>query len=67
MCQVNLFMKEDNSERLLYENITQMETTLNGLRVSTLFEGTSEILNTMIDHIDFSAGKIVIRSCLNRE
>ncbi len=62
MCQVNIYLKEEESEKLLHEHITKMEFIGQGVRISTLLEGTTELADMSVDHIDFSAGKIIVHS-----
>ncbi len=62
MCQVNVYLKEEESEKLLHEHITKMEFIDRGVRISTLLEGTTDLADMIVDHIDFSAGKIVLHS-----
>ena len=62
MCQVNVYLKEEKSERLLHEHITKMEIKNSGVRISTLLEGTTDLTDMVVDHIDFSAGKIVLHN-----
>lgn len=60
MCQVSAYVRNGEKEELLRENVTSMEMLDEGLRVSTLFEGPADYHELSIDHIDFSAGRVVL-------
>ncbi len=62
MCQVNVYVQEEKNQKLLHENITKMEILKAGVRINTMFEGTTDLADMVIDHIDFSAGKIVLQN-----
>ncbi len=61
MCQVSAYVQEGTKEELLKENVTKLEILTGGLRMSTLFEGTVDLPDLVLDHIDFSAGKVVLK------
>lgn len=63
MCQVSVYVQEGDREELLKDNITKLEVVAKGLRVSTLFEGATDLDNMMLQQIDFSAGKVVVQKC----
>ena len=60
MCQMNIVLQEGEKEEILKEDITTLEVLENALRVSTLFEGPTELNNMAIRKIDFSGGKVIL-------
>ncbi len=60
MCEMRVIVEQDGMEEILKENITKLEITPNGIKVNSLFEGSSEIHDLVIDFIDFTAGKVVL-------
>lgn len=60
MCQMSVFVKDGEKEELFQENVTRMEILDKGVRINTLFEGPADISDMRVDHIDFSAGRIVL-------
>ncbi len=59
MCQVSAFVKADNNEELLTENVTSLKILDRGVQLNTLFEGLVDYQDLMLTQIDFSAGRIV--------
>ncbi len=60
MCQTNAVLEKDGGEELLLENVTKLEVAEEGLRITTLFEGTTSWPKTAIRSIDFAAGKVYL-------
>lgn len=60
MCQISVFVKEGNKEELLKENVTNLEILDKSIRVSSLFEGPTELDEMILRRIDFSAGKVFL-------
>ncbi len=60
MCEMRIVSEQDGGEKVLGENITKLEVLANGVRVTSLFKGATEMSNMVIDSIDFTAGKIVL-------
>ena len=61
MCQTNVLLeKEDGSEEVLLENVTSIEVLAEGLRVTSLFEGSKQLEKLAIRRIDFSGGKVYL-------
>jgi predicted RNA-binding protein len=59
MCQVSAYLVDGGKEELLKENVTKLEMLTDGLRITTLFEGSVDLSEMVLNSIDFSAGKIV--------
>ncbi len=60
MCQTSAFVEKDGKEEMLLENVTSLEVVDNGLRISTLFEGSQDFPGYAIRKIDFSGGKLYL-------
>ena len=61
MCQTNVLMVKNNEEELLLENVTKLEVLDDGLRITSLFEGTKDLMGIAIHSIDFAGGKVYLR------
>jgi len=53
-------MEKSGEEELLLENVTTLEVLENGLKITSLFEGTKEINGVAIRRIDFAGGKVYL-------
>jgi len=54
-------MMEKNGEtELLLEDVTALEVIDDGLKVSTLFEGTKDLHGVALRRIDFTGGKVFL-------
>jgi predicted RNA-binding protein len=60
MCQTNVLMVKNGEEELLLENVTKLEVLDDGLKVTSLFEGTKELIDVTIRSIDFAGGKVYL-------
>lgn len=60
MCQTNVLMLKNGEEELLLENVTKLEVLDNGLRITSLFEGTKDLIGVVIRSIDFAGGKVYL-------
>lgn len=60
MCQTNVLLEKDGKTELMLEDVTSLEVMGNGLKISTLFEGTKEFSGLVINRIDFSGGKVFV-------
>lgn len=61
MCQMKVLLERDGREELILENVTLLEQTGDGLRVSTLFE-EPRLVPGVLARIDFLAGRVVLRA-----
>ncbi len=61
MCQISVFVEQDGVEELLLEDVTNLSNEKTGVTVSTLFEGSREVTDVVIESIDFMAGKVLLR------
>jgi predicted RNA-binding protein len=53
-------MVKNGEEELLVENVTKLEVLDDGLKISSLFEGTKELVGVAIRSIDFTGGKVYL-------
>ncbi len=60
MCQTSVLLEKSGEEELLLENVTTLEVLENGLKITSLFEGTKEFLGVAINRIDFAGGKVFL-------
>ncbi len=61
MCQVTMYVREQEKEELIMENVTSLEPLASGYRVGSLFEAPSDFEDLVLEQIDFLAGKLVFR------
>ncbi len=60
MCQTSVVLEHEESEELLFENVTALEVIDTGVSIITLFEGAREYADVAIKRIDFNAGKVFL-------
>ena len=60
MCQTSIFVKDGSKEELLRENVTTVEILDKCIRVSSLFEGSTDFDDMVLRRIDFNAGKVFL-------
>lgn len=60
MCQISVVVERDGNEEKILENVTRLDVTTQGVRLSTLFEDPQEVNNVSIQYIDFLGGKVVL-------
>ncbi len=60
MCQTSAILEKDGGQELLLENVTSLEVESNGLKITTLFEGTASWPGVAIRRIDFTGGKVYL-------
>jgi len=61
MCQTSVVMERDGKVELVKENVTRLDVLAKGVRISTLFEGVTDLTDMTIHHIDFLAGKVYLK------
>jgi predicted RNA-binding protein len=54
-------MVKNGEEELLLENVTKLEILDDALKITSLFEGTKELIGVAIRSIDFAGGKVYLR------
>jgi predicted RNA-binding protein len=60
MCQMKVLLESGGREEIILENVTLLETTPEGMRVSTLFE-EPRLVKGVLKKIDFLAGRVILR------
>ena len=61
MCQMNAVIEQDGKVDLIRESVTRLDVLTQGVRLSSLFDGTMDLPDMVIDHIDFLTGKLYLR------
>lgn len=61
MCEIRVVMEQDGIEEMLMQNVTRLEVRETSISVTSLFEGSMEIPNSVVRHIDFLAGKVFLQ------
>ncbi|MDR3631233.1 MAG: CooT family nickel-binding protein [Desulfocapsaceae bacterium] len=61
MCQMSAVIEHDGKTELVKENITRLDVLAKGVRISTLFEGPTELSDLAIHYIDFLTGKVFLQ------
>ena len=61
MCQMNAVVEHDGKVETVKENITRLEVLAKGVKISTLFEGPTELIGMAVHHIDFLTGKVFLQ------
>ena len=61
MCQMSAVFEHEGKVELVKENIIRLDMLPTGVRISTLFEGPTEIVGMGVHHIDFLNGKVFLQ------
>jgi len=61
MCQISVFVEKDGAEELLLEDVTNLSVEPTGVKISTLFDGSRDVADTVVGSIDFMAGKVLLK------
>jgi predicted RNA-binding protein len=61
MCQMRVLFESKGREEVLLENVTLLEKTPEGLRISTLFE-EPRLVKGVLARIDFLAGRVILQA-----
>ena len=61
MCEIRVVLEKQGEQELLMENVTKLAVLPRAISITSLFEGPREIPDTVIDTIDFLAGKVILR------
>jgi predicted RNA-binding protein len=56
-------MEQNGVEELLMENVTSLKVLDGSVAITSLFEGSREIPESVIRNIDFLAGKVFLQKC----
>jgi len=60
MCQTSVYVEKDGVEELRFSDVTNLSVDGSGVKISTLFEGETELHDTVLHSIDFMAGKVLL-------
>lgn len=60
MCQMSVLLEKGDTPEIVMENVSQLEVTDDGVKVSTLFEEPKVITNVQVTRIDFLNGKVFL-------
>lgn len=60
MCQTSVFVEKNGNEELVLENVTHLVAIENGVKITSLFDGSKDFPGTEIRRIDFAAGKVYL-------
>lgn len=60
MCQISVVVEQEGVEKLVMEDVTNLEVEPDSLKISTLFEGPKALEHVVIRSIDFMAGKVLL-------
>ena len=61
MCEIRVVLEQDGAEELLMQNVTRLEVLESSVAITSLFEGSREIPNSVVRNIDFLAGKVFLQ------
>lgn len=61
MCEIRVVLEQDGVEELLMQNVTRLDVLESSVAITSLFEGSREIPNSVIRNIDFLAGKVFLQ------
>lgn len=60
MCQMKVFLIKAEGREKIMENVTQLELTETGIRISTLFEDPLLIPDALLKSINFLEGEVLL-------
>lgn len=61
MCEIRVVMEQDGVEELLMQNVTKLEVHEHSVSITSLFEGSREIPDSIVRNIDFLVGKVFLQ------
>ena len=61
MCQMSVYVEKDGVEELQFDDVTNLSVDGTDIKVSTLFEGATEVNDVFISSIDFMGGKVLLQ------
>ena len=60
MCQMRVVLEHEAQEELIMENVSLLERTGSGIRVTALFEEPREVEAAVVQKIDFSSNTVTL-------
>ena len=61
MCQISVLVEKDGVEEMRLNDVTGLSVESSNIKVSTLFEGATEIEGVEIRSIDFMGGTVLLQ------
>ncbi len=62
MCQMKVMLDKEGQQKLVMEDVTKLEVTEDGVRVSTFFEEPKTVSGAAVNTIDFTSGILILQS-----
>ncbi len=62
MCQMKVMLDRKGQQELVMEDVTKLEVTEDGVRVSTFFEEPKTVSGVAVNTIDFTSGILILQS-----
>ncbi len=62
MCQMKVMLDRKGQQELVMEDVTKLEVTEDGVRVSTFFEEPKTVSGAAVNTIDFTSGILMLQS-----
>ena len=62
MCQMKVMLDKEGQQELVMEDVTKLEVTEDGIRVSTFFEEPKTVPGVAVKIIDFTSGTLTLHS-----
>ncbi|HJO48223.1 MAG TPA: CooT family nickel-binding protein [Candidatus Scalindua sp.] len=62
MCQMKVMLDRKGQQELVMEDVTKLEVTEDGVRVSTFFEEPKTVSGAAVNTIDFTSGILILQS-----
>ena len=60
MCQMRVVLEHDAQQELIMENVSLLERTGEGIRVTALFEEPREVAAAIVQKIDFNSNTVTL-------
>ncbi|WP_136807392.1 CooT family nickel-binding protein [Desulfosediminicola flagellatus] len=61
MCEIRVVIEQNGVEEVLMENVTKLDVLESSVSITSLFEGSREIPDSVIRNIDFLSGKVFLQ------
>ena len=62
MCQMKVMLDKEGQQELVMEDVTKLEVTKDGIRVSTFFEEPKTVPGVTVKTIDFTSSTLTLHS-----
>ncbi len=62
MCQMKVMLDKEGQQELVMEDVTQLEVSEEGIRVSTFFEEPKVVSGVAVKKIDFMSGTVTLQA-----